>query len=537
MYTLRWKNPAIDVGKSQNITVPVGTIVTNKASVAFTGKGAANYGTVQQENIMRLLENFADVDSPAYPTVGQMWYDAKETMLRVCTSTAPLNWRSLGGIQITNPGDTVANPSLGDFWFQRTGGGSGIFYVYTGLGRYPNAATTIGGWEQIWPTPVFTGAREEYDALLVLVNRLIGPTSGSGGNAAIGKSITNLTNLPSLDTNLRTKYNAISGGDANVVFPATESTLLRVEPNSNDWDTLLAAAKYALSRLDLPDSFITDISPNPFVTDGRRPPESLTSLATTDQRYPSAGRRANHVMGSITLHRQYTETMNAMLASLPYAYSIKGVNGTNGSFPDFTIVADGGQTIYAPLSKFDGPAGGATTATLSFTLNFANATERLTWQNSGGGFDILISHVGGGNASDSDLRSLVEPRGFIRLTRDKVRIFGSSRPLSMAVVPSTTGIGNVSSSLRTMTTQTGAGCTYIVQMISSSATTYTVTVTVTPSAAIVGTLGITTAVFYDDEKYSASGVSTPVFGKPLPWEAADKTAGSPFLVSRTPVLP
>lgn len=535
MYTLRWKNPAIDVGKSQNITVPVGQIVTNKASISFTGKGAANYGTTQQENLMRLLENFADTTSPAYPTVGQLWYDSKETLLRMCTSTAPLNWRSLGGIQITNVGDTVTNPSLGDFWFQRTGLASGYLYVYTGVGRYPNTGTTIGGWEQIWPVPVFTGAREEYDAMLVLVNRLIGPTSGSLGNAAIGKSITNLTNLPALDTNMRSRYNALAGGDVNVVFPASDGALLRVEPNSNDWDTLLAAAKYALNRLDLPASFLTDISPNPFVTDGRKPPDSLTALPTTDLRYPSAGRRANHVMGSITLHRQYTETMNALLASMPYAYSIQGVNGSNGTYPDFNTTP--GTTVYTPLCKFDGPAGGATSVTFSFNLNFPNATDRLTWMNSGGGIDILLSHVGGGNAADNDMRSLVEPRGFIRMTRDKVRTFGSSRPLTMAIAPITTGMSSVSGSLRTMSTQTVGTTKYVVQMISSSATTFTITVTVTPSAAIVGTFGITTAVFYDDEKYSASGASTPVFGKPLQWTAADKVSGSAFLVSRTPVLP
>lgn len=148
---LFWRSPALPYTQKQTpITVNAGATVSNAASLRFTGKGAPNYGKILQENLLRLLENFAGDTEPDFPTVGQTWYDTNLGVLRVCIATAPdpVTWRSINATQITDVGDPAPSPAaLGDTWFERVGSASGFQYVYTGLGRYPQVAwnaTTAG---------------------------------------------------------------------------------------------------------------------------------------------------------------------------------------------------------------------------------------------------------------------------------------------------------------------------------------------------------------------------------------------------------
>ncbi len=155
-YSLFWRSPALPFTQKQTaITVPAGSVVSNAASLRFTGKGATNYGKVQQENLMRLLENFAGDTAPDYPTVGQLWYDTTENNLKVCIATLgtgypAVEWQQLNAMQVTDVGEAPPpNPELGDTWFSRTGAASGVMYMYTGIGRYPQQnwdATTY------WPS-------------------------------------------------------------------------------------------------------------------------------------------------------------------------------------------------------------------------------------------------------------------------------------------------------------------------------------------------------------------------------------------------
>jgi hypothetical protein len=136
-YILQWKNPAL-AGKSP-ITVNVATTVADASSLIFTGKGAANYGGVQQENLLRLLDNFADSAEPEHPTIGQLWYNSTAGVLNVCKSVLPVSWVPMQGIQVTDVGTAPVNPNVGDIWFERSPRG-GFLYVYTGTGRFPSVA-------------------------------------------------------------------------------------------------------------------------------------------------------------------------------------------------------------------------------------------------------------------------------------------------------------------------------------------------------------------------------------------------------------
>lgn len=533
MYTLRWRDPSVDIGKVP-IAVPVGAMLSNKASVVFTGKGAPNYGAVQQTNMMLMLENFAGTTPPSFPTVGQIWFDANLKVPKVLVNSTTNEWKPIGGVQITENGAAPpANPSIGELWLELLPNKIDfILYMYTKTGRYPVQGGTIGGWAQIWPTPTFTGAREEYDAVLQLVNRFIGPSSNPHqGNAAIGSVIKDLTNLGSLDTSTKAVITSNGGSYGS----ADADAAIRVEPNSNDWDILLSAAKWGLNRLDLPTSFVTDIARVPFTTDGRPAPTSLLSLAPTDVRYPSIERRSNSTIGSITLHRMYAETMNALNVALAYRYSIRGISGTSGIYPELDT---SGPIRYSAHATYEGVPN-AVTADFFIKLNFASSAEMTKWSLSGGGFDIGISNgVSGGNASDIDLRALLQQRGFLRITQDMTRIFGSAKPLQLAVNPIKLGFMSLNASDRLMTTQQNAGgnVKFTLTMSKPNNTSIQIKITVTSNLALTSALSFKTARITDvTPNTGASGLA---FGNgPIAFVAADATGTSSALTQKTAVLP
>jgi hypothetical protein len=70
---------AQDIGKS---TIDIAdNSVDNSTSIPLTGKGLPNYGEIQQENYIRLLENFASETVPSNPTAGQLWYRTNATIV------------------------------------------------------------------------------------------------------------------------------------------------------------------------------------------------------------------------------------------------------------------------------------------------------------------------------------------------------------------------------------------------------------------------------------------------------------------------
>jgi hypothetical protein len=447
-YSLFWRSPALPYAQKQTpINVPAGSVVSDAASIRFTGKGASNYGKIQQENQLRLLENFAGPTAPDYATVGQTWYDTVEEMMKVCVSTAPFGiiWKSLSGTQITDVGQPAPTPAqLGDAWFQRTGSGSGVLYTYTGLGRYPHTSTDIGGWNQIWPEVDLSAGRNEYNYMLGLVNQLIG-TEVFGGSGAIGRSIKYLATLTFLDQSLQNKWNALLPHDQNVLRDISKLSDLLVEPNSQDWDELLSAARYAVNRLDLPANFIGDLSTVPFVQDGRPAPAELYEFNSTDVRYAPQDRIANVRFGTITLSRLYQQTVNVLQTAIASRYILKGMTGTGAVNPTFSAnVTEHPQVTYsAPASSMN------TLKTFSLNYNLENDTAQSAAGNgisrfftAGQALQVKVTYPGGPSAADIDLKAVCETYGQVRLTHDASYILNSAGALSAPPGPGYSALTN-----------------------------------------------------------------------------------------------
>ena len=72
-------------GKTSLVIAPWSTNTTT--SVKFNGSASLNYGQYQQQNVLRMLENFAASVAPTNPTIGQHWYDSANSVIKVYSAT------------------------------------------------------------------------------------------------------------------------------------------------------------------------------------------------------------------------------------------------------------------------------------------------------------------------------------------------------------------------------------------------------------------------------------------------------------------
>ena len=74
----------IDYSQSSKTAIVVndGTIDTS-TSIGLIGKNYTRFGEILNENMLHLLENFANASAPSNPTEGQLWYDTANSQLKV----------------------------------------------------------------------------------------------------------------------------------------------------------------------------------------------------------------------------------------------------------------------------------------------------------------------------------------------------------------------------------------------------------------------------------------------------------------------
>jgi hypothetical protein len=89
--------------------------IDQTTDLQFLGKNYAGYGEIQNENFLKLLENFANITPPSKPIEGQVWYDSINKSLNVYDA---IRWRSVPTIIIDSL-DLSKNviPILGDLWY------------------------------------------------------------------------------------------------------------------------------------------------------------------------------------------------------------------------------------------------------------------------------------------------------------------------------------------------------------------------------------------------------------------------------------
>jgi hypothetical protein len=83
----------------------------------FLGRNYAGYGEVQNENFLKLLENFSNTTPPLKPIEGQLWFDSYNKKINVYDN---LYWKTVANLEVgvENSSPTVTkDPTTGDLWF------------------------------------------------------------------------------------------------------------------------------------------------------------------------------------------------------------------------------------------------------------------------------------------------------------------------------------------------------------------------------------------------------------------------------------
>ena len=210
-------------------TVADGTIDTT-TDLTLIGKNYAGYGEFFNENLIKLLENFANTSAPSSPIAGQMWWDKTNNLLKVYTGTAFKTVSSSTASASTPSGSVV-----GDLWWDTT---NGQLKGYNG-----SSFTTIG--------PSFTSGTGTSGAIVETV------TDNAAADHVVVKLFTNnvLVATVSKDTAF-TPQSAISGF-ATVkpgVQLSTAITGNKFQGTATDSDALGGVAAASYLRSDASDS-------------------------------------------------------------------------------------------------------------------------------------------------------------------------------------------------------------------------------------------------------------------------------------------
>jgi hypothetical protein len=101
------------------VTVDDGA-VDSTTSLTFVGKNYSGYGQPQNENFVKLLENFANTTAPTSPLQGQTWFNTSSSNLRLNVCFDGKHFKSLANVTYQETDPTLSSstqPLDGDMWW------------------------------------------------------------------------------------------------------------------------------------------------------------------------------------------------------------------------------------------------------------------------------------------------------------------------------------------------------------------------------------------------------------------------------------
>jgi hypothetical protein len=89
-----------------------GSVDKTTTDLTFVGKNYAGYGEILNQNLVNLLENFANTAEPTTPLIGQTWYDTKEKKLKIYDGS---RFKPFGNLD--SGSSKPKNNVKGDMWY------------------------------------------------------------------------------------------------------------------------------------------------------------------------------------------------------------------------------------------------------------------------------------------------------------------------------------------------------------------------------------------------------------------------------------
>lgn len=265
-YNIDWQSGGDEgIPGKGDITLPQKTLDSTSTSLTLTGRGVANYGEIQQENFIRLMENFASEFPPPHPTIGQLWYNAIESILYMRVDPAVVG---------------EIHPRY-----------------------FPESPAA---WVQIWPGRNTFASLSEYSTLATTINKIFGAPTSEGSSTEcetlqFGWGQTDL--VPEYDSMNQLK----PGFDPNVYPPQFDNTA---------WVILLSRLRKAMRHVGLDES---TVSPVGFIDDGRPVPPNGSQLANDYNDNPAQTSLDDYTagwggVGYMALQLYYAATLDAIAA-------------------------------------------------------------------------------------------------------------------------------------------------------------------------------------------------------------------------------
>lgn len=81
----------------------------------FVGKNYSGYGQIQNENFLKLLENFSNNTAPEKPIKGQLWFDNSTKTVRY--SYNGRDFKGLANLFVQGQAPLVSSLNIGDLWW------------------------------------------------------------------------------------------------------------------------------------------------------------------------------------------------------------------------------------------------------------------------------------------------------------------------------------------------------------------------------------------------------------------------------------
>jgi hypothetical protein len=158
--------------------LPDGQIDTANSSLTLVGKNYPGYGLFLNQNMVRLMENFANSSAPTAPLPGQIWWDTTTKYLKVNTSstkgTATQVFKQIP--TMTTSSSAPSSPVIGEQWWDTT---NLQLKVWDGASAWkvigPAATSSTGNTGAIPDTIVATSPSATYVVLKFYIdNTLVG---------------------------------------------------------------------------------------------------------------------------------------------------------------------------------------------------------------------------------------------------------------------------------------------------------------------------------------------------------------------------
>ena len=210
-------------------TISDGTIDTT-TDLTLIGKNYAGYGEFLNENMVKMLENFANTSAPSSPLAGQMWWDTTNGLLKVYSGTA---FKTVSSS--TSSATTPSTGVIGDLWWDTT---NGQLKVYNGT-----TWTTIG--------PAFTSGTGTSGSIVETV------TDNAATDHVVVKLYVNNTIVGTISKSTVFTPQAALSGFATIspgIQVSSTVTGAKFQGTSTDSDALGGSAASAYMRVDQSDS-------------------------------------------------------------------------------------------------------------------------------------------------------------------------------------------------------------------------------------------------------------------------------------------